>query len=517
MPSNEDNKETEFSPKAKKEASAKGGNAKQATTVVKKKKQSFGWYIGVIVLILISITFVLPTTIVGSIGNKGITFGSYDGKKIVFEADQNNYFYNQYQTLAQSNSSNMNNIQGVYQVWQQAFSNTVFYTAINEQAKAAKLLAAPEVVDRTIRDSFQTENGEFDVESYSALSKTQRVEIKKNVENTLPAQMVISDYTTVLSSNAETDFVASMGNEGRSFNYVLFDATSYPLDKTKEYALSNPAPFATIEASIMTLDSEENANAALASIKSGERTFTDAASELSIDSFKSDGGVIGKVYYFQLESIFTEEGDIAKIFGAKDGNIVGPLATNGGYSLMMIDKSAEMADFDNEEDLRAVQAYLAANNADMIDSYIAAAADEFAAAAKEKGFEKAASDLKCDVVAVPATPQNVGNSQLFASFQYVDTVMYYATQDTDYYKSLYSAEEGTVLDPKKVSTAYVVTEVGANEDTSASSSIIKSYYPIIASNQTQSDLQSVIFGSDKFDNQFMTVFFDKIYTPSSSN
>jgi len=94
--------------------------------------------------------------------------------------------------------------------------------------------------------------------------------------------------------------------------------------------------------------------------------------------------------------------------------------------------------------------------------------------------------------------------------------LYSAGLNEDYYKSLYTSSANTVLAPQKVNSAYIITKVGEDSDTSSGTSFIKSYYPYIASNQTSSDLQNMIFASDKFDNQFITVFFDKVYNLSDN-
>lgn len=515
MPSNEDNKQTEFPVK---ENTKKTVSNKKEAVVAKKKSHSLGWFIGVIILILISITFVLPTALFSNVGGNSINFGTYNGKKISFTADPNNYFYNQYQSLIQNYSGDMNSVQGIYQVWNQAFNNTVFFTAVNEMAQKAKIIASPKVVDKTIRESYTDEEGVFNAEAYSALSTSSKASIKSSVETTLPAQMVLTDMSTVLSSNGEAEFVANMGATGRSFEYVAVNATSYPEDKTKEYGLSNPEPFTSIEVSMITLDTEENANAQLANLTSNSKSFAEAAKEVSLDAYKENGGLIGRVYNFQFANLFTEEADLAKLFSAKEGDIVGPLATASGYTLFQIEKGATLPTFEEDSDLLAVQSYLSTNNPELIDSYLSTTANEFASLAQEKGFDEAAEELGFEPLTVAATSQNIGGSTLLPTLQYTDTngLLYSAGLNEDYYKSLYTSSANTVLAPQKVNSAYIITKVGEDSDTSSGTSFIKSYYPYIAANQTSSDLQNMIFASDKFDNQFITVFFDKVYNLSDN-
>ena len=62
------------------------------------KKKSFAWWAGVIVLILISITFILPATGISSLFvDSSIEFGSYGGEPIEYANGSD--MYNQYSSL----------------------------------------------------------------------------------------------------------------------------------------------------------------------------------------------------------------------------------------------------------------------------------------------------------------------------------------------------------------------------------------------------------------------------------
>ncbi len=517
MPSNEDNKQTEFPKNENSKETKKTASKKEAVVVTKKKRQhSIGWFIGVIVLILISITFVLPVSLVGVSGGSAITFGSYNGKKINFEATADNYFYNQYSSLVQS-ATDTSSLQAVYQIWNQAFNNTVFFTAIDEMAKDAKIIAAQSVIDDTIRSSFTNDEGEFDAETYSSLDSATRAAIRQNAEQAVPAQIVLSDMTTVLTSDAESEAVASQGDVGRTFNYVVVDATAYPEDKVKEYAEANPQPFTSVEISMLTVETEEAATEQLNAITAGEKTFADVAKEVSLDGYKENGGEVGRTYYYQFQNIIANEDDLNKIFAAKEGDIVGPIAMNSGYSLFQVTKGVTLPVMD-EQDILAVQSYLNTNDSELISSFTKAKADELYQEAQGSSLTDAADKLGLEAVAVTATSQNIGASSLLPTFAYTDSVgaLSSASADETYYTTLYTEDTGSVLAPQQVSNAYIVTEVGEDQDTSAGTAFIEAYWPTIASSLTQSDLQNMIFGSDNFDNQFMTVFFDQIYNLGSN-
>ena len=105
----------------------KGGKHTEEKVAAKKSKKSFAWWAGVVVLILISITFVLPATGIGALfAEDSIVFGKYNGEKIEYKPG--NYFGNQVNSLAsQYDSLDMSSL---YSVWYQAYQSTVLQTAL---------------------------------------------------------------------------------------------------------------------------------------------------------------------------------------------------------------------------------------------------------------------------------------------------------------------------------------------------------------------------------------------------
>lgn len=520
MPSNEDNKQTEFKAKENSKETKKSAAKKDAAVAVKKPKHSLGWFIGVIILILISITFVLPVSLLGFTGGNALTFGTYNGKKISYEASNNNYFYSQYASLVQS-ASDTSSLQGVYQIWSQAFTNTVFFTAMDQMAQKAKIIAADSVVDQTIRKSFTNDDGEFDSEAYGALDTASRAAIKQQITQALPAQIVLSDMSTVLTSNAESEAIAEQGATGRTFKYAIIDATAYPVDEVTAYANANPQLFTSLEISMLTVATEEEAVAQLTAITAGEKDFYSAAQEVSLDGYKDVGGAVGQVYYYQLKEILKNEEDVNKLFSAKQGEIVGPFAMKqaDAYSLFSITSEALLPEM-NDDDILAVQAYLNSYDGERIATFTEAKANELFEMAQNASLETAAERLGLEIVEVAASTQNIGGSTLLTPLKYIDTTGGLATvssNDSDYYASLYRSEEGTVLAPQKINNAYVVTEIGKDVDLSATTTFVKSYWPTIASNLIQNDLQNMIFGSDNFVNNFNEVFFSKVYSLGSND
>ncbi|MBQ0072507.1 MAG: peptidylprolyl isomerase, partial [Spirochaetales bacterium] len=73
-------------------------NDKKVKAAKKTNKKSIGWILGVVILILISVTFIIPATAFsGNHSSTGLKFGAYKGKNV--ELNYNSYFYYQLQNV----------------------------------------------------------------------------------------------------------------------------------------------------------------------------------------------------------------------------------------------------------------------------------------------------------------------------------------------------------------------------------------------------------------------------------
>ena len=127
------------------------------------EKKSIGWIIGVVVLILISITFILPTTIFSGSGAGDLVFGKFNGKDIAYT---DTYFQAQLNAALSQNQGQGDPMQMEYTALNQAFMGTAFNIAAGEMASDAGYKVTDYVVDQGIVRSgyFNDENGVPDIE-----------------------------------------------------------------------------------------------------------------------------------------------------------------------------------------------------------------------------------------------------------------------------------------------------------------------------------------------------------------
>ena len=505
MPSN-DNKGTEKS--SKKDVTFK---TKQ------KKKVNAGFIFGMIVLILIAISFVFAPAIgaiAGGSTSNGLSFGSYDGEDIVYAQDS--YLYDMYQQIgSQYDTSSTSGDMALYNIWKSAFDSTVYHTAITKMAESVGYKTTEEAVNNAIINSgYYNEDGVFSRKVYEETTAVQKENIRKNITRDLPYNTVLSDLGTVLTSDSETDYVASMADTTRSFEYVVFDYDKYPRESAAQYALNNPQLFYNIDLSIITVETEEDAISALDKSNSGT-SFNDVATESSLDSYAADGGVIGSVPFYAIKNNFKEASEATQILDGSEGSIYGPLEATSGWAIYKLNATPKAADYTDEETLLMIKAYIASNDSSVMDEYLLGLANDFVSSTVD--FETSATDNELTVYQVGATAKNISGSQYMSSLSYSDTtgVLASAASDEETLKSLFSSEVGSIMDPIKVSSAYVVVNVKDESSDSGMGEYLKSVYPYYASQHNATDLQYSIMASDKLENNFMSVFLENILVSSN--
>ena len=196
-------------------------------------------------------------------------------------------------------------------------------------------------------------------------------------------------------------------------------------------------------------------------------------------------------------------------------------STPSGFALYKVEKGPWIADFSDPDVLKDVKTYIGSKDAGMVTSYLKEQADAFVISAKDD-FAGAAAKANLTVNTVAATPANVGGSSYLSSFSYTDTFGALTNLSTDEQamKALYTAPVGSVVEPLAVANTYVVAKVTSEEPVDEGMAEYMAYiYPYMAQSQSQQDLANAIFTSDKFKDNFLPIFLDKImgYGTSATN
>ena len=453
-------------------------------------KKSIGWWVGVIVLILVSVTFVLPAAGIGSLFSKSeIVFGTYNGKDIAYKPG--NYFYNQVQNLYSNAGSNAET--QTMQIWQEAYQNTLLHTALTQEAEKAGIKTVEESVNNAILQTgyYNNEDGKFDVQKYNETPKVEKDNIYSQIEDSVLANTVLTDYQTVLSSSAEAEFVAQMGTKARSFEYVPFTSSSYPDADAVEYYTQNIQAFTAMDLSMVVVATEADADALSASLLSGSAKFEDEES-------KQD---LGLVSFSALGSIIYDEEDKNEIFSLAKDSYSTPYLTQYGYAIFKANSTPDVLDITKVETLNEVKAVIASQDSEAVAPFIKEAAEAFS---KNPNWDAE------NKVVVAATNNNPANSGLLSSFAYTDPSGLLAAAGVENNEVLFTAELNETLAPMAANGNYIVARAVADEEIPAMvSSYIYNYY---ASNQfIPTDLFNSINLNPEYEDNFFTTLLTEVF------
>ncbi len=483
----------------------------------KKHGKSAGWIIGVIVLILISVTFILPTTVF-SVGNsQKIEFGRYNGEPISLELAYDNYFYNQLYSLSQMYPASSQNMM---QLYAQAFYQTVFHTALSQMADSASIIVSDRMLSQGIINSglYRDDNGAFDMEAYNAASQLDKEALRDQLTDMLPSQVVFQDMTSVKTSNAEYDFVSALNSTPRAFQYITVDYDTYPDEDARAYAEADPAPFMTKALSVLTVATESEANDIITSIQNGEKTFEDAVAESSTDSYSADGGSMGSVLFNDLENMLSNTEDATVVFDTATGELTAPVQGYTGWMIFRADGESVLPDLEDPAVLSDVKRYISINDSETMSAFVSAKADEVFAAA-EADFDQAAADNGLIVTDVNASSYNPGSSSFINGLAGNDPegLLYNAaTADTAFQRSIYSASENTVIGPQQTGSSYIIVRpVAGGEANTTWTNYLDLMYSTSTSNLAAQDLQSSILSADGFEDNFITTYLSDIMMTSA--
>ncbi len=486
----------------------------------KKNQYSLAWIIGIVILILISLTFVLPTTLF-STTQSAISFGKYDGNSI--ELTNTSYFYYQLQSIysyyvqyygESVASSYMYNI--YYSAFQQALVNEAFqklatdagFSATNKQISDA-VVSSGYYSDGTNSYSQEIYNQSTDLQKEQIIAWMKQYVVFNEVQNTITSAPV---------SSAENSFISSLSSDKRTIEYLAVNESVYPDEDAVSYAKERADLFNVISFTSATFASEDEAKVALEAINAGTKTMEETVSESSTTETKEEN-------YFKYKADDT----LSELYSAEEGAFVGPISTSNGYTIYRIDSAAKEPDYTDETVLSAIKSYIKSNDSDTIKAYLDSVIDTIYSEASED-FDAAAEKYGLSVSSVSDVALNTGDSQFIYSYSYTtenstysgsSTNGYIYTQaenDSSWNEKLFSVDFGTVLEPVYVNDAYIIVRpVESTGTTNYMSSVISSMYSSYAQQYGLADAEAKIISSDKVEDNFFSAFIQAAYGTSTDD
>jgi hypothetical protein len=406
---------------SKKKQGVSRGNSSESEFVRRFKTRPFIFVGTVIILVIVIVAFVLVPAIVPEAARGGVdlNFGSYNNIPINYVPG--NYFSLVQRSLAQGmrDSLNENNSFFVYyQIWRDAFEETVARTAILNEAELAGYKAPSELVDRRVaqRPEFQ-ENGRFSPVKYRDYDNAARISIWREMQSSIALERYVSDVTGLRIPSKEADFIAAMASPQRNFELVAFPLSSYPDSEAVAYFNANSGLFRVTHLSKITvLSSEAEARRILDSIKNGETSFEDAARTYSQDGYADRGGDLGlrMVYELVSEVPGADERDALVALGNGEYSPVYGLAE--GWAFFRCEAAPYPADIGDSANLEKVRGYLMSNERGRIEDWAFEQAENFASLARDNDFDTAALMQGLEKKSFGPLPINYGERRSASGF-----------------------------------------------------------------------------------------------------
>jgi hypothetical protein len=501
-------------------ASKNDKNTKQDSgTTVKRHSNPFVYFGTVAILIITIIAFVLVPSLGGGAGDSGgLNFGSWGNKPIAFA--QGSYFASQVQAtknqLEQQGYRDTGDQFFAFQVWRQAFENTVTHFGLLDYATSNGISASDDFLDRQMaRYPAFVEDGVFSRRKFREASNAFKLSVRQEIMETTLKQRYVGDIVSVETSTAEKAFIKSMAQYERSLEFIAVPFSAYPDSERLAFAAANSDNFRRIRISKVTLTSTaKEADEVLARVRSGALSFEEAARNHSKDAFASKGGDMGWQYAWELRSDLKEPALAAELLALPASEVSKVYETvAGSWAFYRVDEAAILGDPASEDLLRTVTEYMNRFERGRIEDWSIAQAKDFSAAAVTS-FSGAALARGLQIKETNAFPLNYGGAFNLGYFALLDTLdtqsnpeLTGANTNETFLKAVFSLEAGQISEPIILNSSVIVARVleirSADESTLA---LIEAYYPSIVQDGLGRELTNSIMQSPKLKDNFFQAF-----------
>jgi parvulin-like peptidyl-prolyl isomerase len=501
-----------------------------AEGIEEKKKKANPWLYGgsVVILIVIVVTFVGTPAIRGGSGSLGgIVFGTYAGRDITYL--QGNYFAQQRLLIgerAQAQGEALDNPNTYYQVWRQAYLETVRHTAILSEAATGGLYVSDDAVDQAlIHYGPYQENGQFSEQRYRRASAQDKFATRQLFREQLTQDQYLADTVTgVLTSKAAAESFRSMASPERTFNYVTFPFGDYPNEKIVEYGTENAARFSRIRISRILLTGGQNeARSIKGRLDADPLRFEEIAKASSKDAFAASGGSMGWQYRYDLELDFDKAEPVDAILALRQGEISAPLEGKYGWMIFRCDEAMLPIDPTREEDRQTIRTYLDRYEAGLVQDYFLERAKAFVLRARTEGLAQTASADGLIVDTTSSFPMNYQNIFYLKGVQPQDQAgtggtnpLADALYSEEFFTQAFSLGMGEISEPVVLGDKVVVLALRGEQGAADTDlDLMDDYYRYLSQQSLAADLESVLLDEDRFVDRFDQTY-EQYLAPSGS-
>ncbi|MDR2632614.1 MAG: SurA N-terminal domain-containing protein [Treponema sp.] len=493
------------------------GNSATAEFIRRFKTHPFLFTGTIIVLVIVIVAFVFVPAIVPSAGaSVDFSFGSYN--KIPINYVPGNYFSQIREMIARyrQSSTNDTNYQIVsYQVWREAFEETVIHTAILDEMNRAGYKVPQEVVDREVAQlpQFQ-ENGRFSTAKYRALDNTSRMALWRQVQDSIAKEYYRRDIEELHISSQEKAFIRAMASPKRTFSMAVLPLRGYPDTELTAYAKAQEALFRVTHLSCITITSNEReAQQILTSISDGTSTFEEAAQTYSQDSYAERGGDMGLKMAYELSSEVPDEQERESLINLAKGELSALVKVPTGWAFFRAEDAPYPADTADAALLEKVRTYVMEFERGRVEDYFIAEAEAFRDAVSESSFADALIQKGLLERNFGPLPLNYGEVPIFTGLSSFSVPELSGAGSNEYFwQTAFSTPLQTPSQPLVIGNTVLVlypTEE-SSEDESAGEYIETAYASYWMSSFISQNLRNYFLTSNKLDDRFFDIYFKYI-------
>lgn len=433
---------------------------------------------GIIILVLAIIAFAIAPmfgpesgtapTVLGKWGNKTI-----DNSPTSPFIEQYGFLDNYVRRQNMYPEDNKNREYFAHQVAYIGFRSAVVQTAIEEEIKNTGFTVPDFRLNKELINYYLDEEG-----SYSELRYTQTSEdVKRRYINQVEKSILNIRYLEDLfgsasgyglkTSGKEASFIQDMVKKERSFKFVSFSSGMYPASEVVAYGKEHKDLFVSYDLSLLSYPTEEEAKKMLASIKSGEPTFESAVILNTSKTLTDDNGKITSAFRTDINRYFPDNEDLKTVLELKPSDL-SPVVKlyNGTFGIVRCDGEPSEPDFESENVISQITAYINRNDKGIIEDYLLKLAEKFSEDAKVKGFEKAAeefTDTKITVNTSNSFGINYGNTNILQPLPN-QGILRAITENENFFKKAFALKNGEVSAPILVGSDPVILTLNEEKD-----------------------------------------------------
>ncbi len=461
----------------------------------KNNKRNLGALIGsIIILVIVVISFVVSPAIgqIGTTDMADIELGSYGDEKITFSFINETPFRTELAALSNNSTDSMDP-----RIAQVAYKRAVTKAAaIEEFNKNGYEISKEQLDDAVLKSGYYNVNGVFNTKVFKNTTEAKKLEIRKNIERDLK----IDTWMNIIlleqkRSNKYLEFISSMSDNKRNFEYVTMNYSEYPDELVMDYAKNNSKKFTELSLSRITVEKMSTAETIISSLENSESTFEDLAKKYSTDNFKDNGGAMSSsIFEYELESVFGIN-DSSEILNLKVGGTPAIVEDNNQVILLTVNKEIVEPDF---SDLSVIRNYMLSYERGTIEDYFYAKIENIE--------DNNLNSIGLEVKETGLFSINYGGEQLLStSIDRVsqDSIFSRALDNENFFTILFKLEENKVSDPIVLGDSISVFKLKdeVSEETNTMEYVLDSLDRAMLNYKSQVT-EDLIVKSDKYKDNF---------------